>query len=77
MTSNNEGLQINIAQRLSKETEDALIPCACCHRWVDNVNARSIFDKDVRICRRCALAEKQMPNYNWIAEEKIELSELI
>lgn len=53
-------------QKLSKETGDHLTVCPCCRRYVDKILARSIFDINVKICKRCAHNEKLMPDDNWV-----------
>lgn len=42
--------------------------CPCCGRSVNIVEARSIFDFSIKICKRCALNEKVNPKFNWIEE---------
>lgn len=56
------------AQKLSEETNDHLTVCPCCRRYVDKCGARSIFDFNVKICKRCALTEKALPNFNWLED---------
>ena len=59
------------ANNLSRKNNDCLVVCPCCLRWVNKTNARSIFDFSVKICKRCALAEKQNINFNWILENEL------
>ncbi len=46
--------------------------CPCCKRPVDRVEARSIFDFKVKICKRCAFAEKSNIGFNWIKVNEVE-----
>ena len=58
----------NEARELSEKINDHLTVCPCCRRYVDKCEARSIFDFNTKICRRCALNEKALPNFNWMID---------
>jgi len=57
------------AHILSEQNNDHLTACPCCRRYVDKCEARSIFDFDTKICKRCALNEKALPNFNWMIDK--------
>lgn len=56
------------AREICRRNGDQLTSCPCCSRFVISVEARSIFDFSVKICKRCALAEKSNSDFNWIIE---------
>lgn len=64
-------ITVREANNVSRKNNDCLVVCPCCSRWVTKTNARSIFDFNVKICKRCALAEKLNSNFNWILENEI------
>ena len=59
------------ANEVARKTQDHLVCCPCCSRWVNKIDARSIFDFKVKICKRCAEAEKGNSYFNWILETKV------
>lgn len=61
------------ANNISHKNNDCLVVCPCCSRWVNKVDAHSIFDFNVRICKRCALHEKLNANFNWVLESGVML----
>lgn len=71
--NNFESLPPNESRKLSEKMNDHLIACSCCRRYVDKCEARSIFDFNIKICKRCALNEKALPNFNWLEDIKWKL----
>ena len=72
-----EYLSAREANNIACKYHDCLVVCPCCSRWVDKTDARSIFDFSVKICKRCALAEKQNADFNWIIENEVANGRLI
>ena len=65
-----ESILIQEAQQINIKNQDYLVPCPRCRRYVDEVSARSIFDFNVKICKRCGYDEKVTSNFNWVKEIK-------
>ena len=67
----NDAISAREANNIVRNTNDCLVVCPCCSRWVNKTGARSIFDFSVKICKRCALTEKNNSDFNWILENEI------
>ncbi len=65
---NTERITARKARAICERNGDPMVPCPCCGRFVIKTEARSIFDFSVKICKRCALTEKDNPKFNWIVE---------
>jgi len=64
----NDTITVQEYRKLKQKNDWPFDLCPCCRRHVDKCHARSIFDFNVKICKRCALHEKMNSKFNWIIE---------